>query len=197
MKYILLVAAFLTVFAGSLSAQDKLTVDTKSSKLNWAGNKVVGGHWGTVDISSGSLNVNSGKLVGGEFVINLKTIKSLDLKENEGKSKLEGHLMSDDFFATDKFPTAKLVITKAEESKQGKNNYNITGDLTIRGITHSITFPAKVDLEKGKAKAYAEFNIDRTKWDIKYNSGNFFKDLGDRMIKDEIEFKVNLHAKGK
>lgn len=198
MKYIFLIIALFVATANGAFAQDTFKADSKNSVVRWEGNKLVGGHWGNISIKSGSLKMNNGKLTGGEFVLDMKTIVVLDLNEDQGKSKLEGHLMSDDFFSTDKFPTSKLVITRVAEisnAKSGSPNYNITGNLTIRDKTHSITFPATVELKSGVVTAKADISIDRTKWDVKYNSGNFFKDLGDRMIKDEIKFNVNLSAK--
>lgn len=184
---------FALLFVNIASAQDTYNVDVKKSLVRWEGKKVLSGHWGDVNIKSGKLMFDAGKLTGGEFDIDMNTIVALDLKENQGKSKLEGHLKSEDFFNVAKFPTATLKITKVEELKsKGKENYRITGDLTIKGITHSVSFPATVNLKNKKVDARAEFNIDRTKWDIKYNSGNFFKDLGDNVIKDEINFKVKL-----
>lgn len=197
MKSIFFMVALFAIAAVSLQAQDNFKIDSKKSIVRWKGNKVVGGHWGDVDLKSGNLAIEKGQLVGGSFVIDLNTITALDLKEDEGKSKLEGHLKSDDFFAVSKFPSASFSITKVEKianAKRGSNNYNITGDLTIRDKTHSISFPAIIETKGTWTSAKAEFSIDRTKWDIKFNSGNFFKDLGDKMIKDEIEFVISLSA---
>jgi len=197
MKYFFLLAIIFAISSASLFSHDKVVIDSRKSQIRWEGNKIVGGHWGTVIIKEGFLKMNSHKLSGGEFTIDMKTIEVLDLKENEGKFKLEGHLMSDDFFSTDKYPTAKLVITEVSEvpnARRGQANANIKANLTIRGITHSISFPATVNHRGSNFSANADITIDRTKWDIKYNSGNFFKDLGDRMIKDEIVFKVRLSS---
>ena len=197
MKYLLMLVLVFAVTAQSVFSQTKVSINSSKSEVRWEGNKIVGGHWGTIKIKDGFLTMNGNKVSGGEFTIDMQSILVLDLKENEGKSKLEGHLKSDDFFSTDKFPTSVLKITKVNDipnARRGQANVNITGDLTIRGITHSVTFPATVNYNNNKLSAEANFTIDRTKWDIKYNSGNFFKDLGDRMIKDEIVFKVKLSS---
>ncbi len=193
----LIIIAIIAIFSGNLYSQDRYNIDVKSSELRWEGNKVIGGHWGTVNFQGGFLTVKANKITGGEFTIDMKSIKVLDLKENEGKSKLEGHLKSDDFFSTDKFKTSTFKITKATELvavKKGQPNYKLTGNMTIRGITHQITFSALIEIKDNTITSNADFSIDRTKWNIKYNSGNFFKDLGDKLIKDEIPFKIKIKA---
>ena len=102
------------------------------------------------------------------------------------KAKLEGHLKADDFFGVEKHKTAKLVFTNI--SGKGKGLYTVTADLTIKGITKPITFDITV---KGNT-ASTTLKVDRTKYDIKYGSGSFFSDLGDKTINDEFELKVNL-----
>jgi len=194
----LIILAILAIISSNLYSQDRYNIDVKSSELRWEGNKVIGGHWGTVNFQSGFLAVKANKITGGEFTIDMKSIKVLDLKENEGKSKLEGHLKSDDFFSTDKFKTSTFKITKVTElvaAKKGQPNYKLTGNMTIRGITHQITLSALIEIKDNIITSNADFSIDRTKWNIKYNSGNFFKDLGDNLIKNEIPFKIKITAK--
>lgn len=194
----LIIIAIIAIFTGNLFSQEKYNIDIKSSELRWEGKKIIGGHWGTVNFQSGFLTVKANKITGGEFTIDMKSIKVLDLKENDGKSKLEGHLKSDDFFSTDKFKISTFKITKATELvavKKGQPNYKLTGNMTIRGITHHITFSALIEIKDNIITSNADFSIDRTKWNIKYNSGNFFKDLGDKIIKDEIPFKIKITAK--
>lgn len=169
-------------------AQD-VKVNTEKSQLEWLAKKVTGQHNGTVNIKSGSLKFSNGTLTGGTFVLDMTTINDLDLTGTY-KTKLTTHLESDDFFSVAKFPEASLVITKATPKNGEGSNYEITANLTIKGITNAITFPAYVDLKNGVAKA--SFTIDRTKWDIRYGSGSFFEGLGDKMIYDDIEYTVTL-----
>lgn len=193
MKKLLLLTLF--AFFSSvlvLFSQDIYNANTKESVIRWEGRKLFGGHWGDVLIKSGNLEFKNNKLSGGSFVIDMNSIVVLDLDENGGKSKLEGHLRSDDFFSVDKYPTSEFVITNVKDRKN--NKYEITGDLTIKGITHSIKFPATINIKNNRLEARAEFKIDRTKWDIRYGSGKFFDNLGDRMIRDDIIFKVKLIA---
>ncbi|HOM04758.1 MAG TPA: YceI family protein [Candidatus Kapabacteria bacterium] len=193
MKKLLLLALF-ALFSSVLVlfSQDIYNANTKESVIRWEGRKLFGGHWGDVLIKSGNLEFKNNKLSGGSFVIDMNSIVVLDLDENGGKSKLEGHLRSDDFFSVDKYPTSEFVITNVKDRKN--NKYEITGDLTIKGITHSIKFPATINIKNNRLEARAEFKIDRTKWDIRYGSGKFFDNLGDRMIRDDIIFKVKLIA---
>ena len=116
----------------------------------------------------------------------MTSITVTDLKAGEGKEKLEGHLKADDFFGTDKFPTAKLVFKTIGKKSAGV--YAVTADLTIKGITN----PVKFNITVGKNTATAALKVDRTKYGIKYNSGSFFDGLGDKTINDEFELAVDL-----
>jgi polyisoprenoid-binding protein YceI len=116
----------------------------------------------------------------------MKTITNDDLS-GEWKQKLEGHLKSDDFFSVDKHPEANLIIKKVNSQKE--NSYNLTGDLTIKGITHPIDFTLEV--YDDKIKSILKF--DRSKYDIQFGSGSFFENLGDNLIYDEINLEVILN----
>ena len=181
-KILIIAVLFMT---GSLVAQN-YSVDTSSSSIEWTGSKIVGGsHTGTIDFKSGSLTMNKGKLSGGEFVVNMKTIK-------EESSRLVEHLMSEDFFSVNKFPTASLEIKKIADAEDGM--VNVTANLSIKEATESITFPAKVSVSSGKVKASAKLTFDRSKFDVRYGSGSFFEDLGDKAINDDVELKVTIVA---
>jgi polyisoprenoid-binding protein YceI len=95
-------------------------------------------------------------------------------------------MKADDFFGTEKFPTAKLVFKKVVA--KSTNVFTVTGDLTIKGITKPVTF----DLATTANSASTKFMVDRTKYDIKYGSGTFFSSIGDKAIADEFELDVNL-----
>ena len=166
------------------------SVDVAKSTITWVGKKVTGSsHNGTTVLKSGSLNVNGKNVTGGSFVIDMTAIK-----DAEGSEKLEGHLKADDFFGTDKFPTSAFVITKVAGSG---TKVNITGNLTIKGITKPISFPATVAVNAdGTVSALAgKITVDRTKYDIKYSSSSFFGSLGDKAIDDNFEIGVKLVAK--
>ncbi|WKK87332.2 YceI family protein [Marivirga arenosa] len=171
----------------------EVKVDTNSSQIAWVGEKVTGQHNGTVNIKEGALEVENGQVTGGSFVIDMNSIDVLDL-EGEYKDKLMGHLRSDDFFSVESHPTAKFVITSIEKSEATDATHFLAGDLTIKGITNKITFPANITVEDGKATAKASFALDRTKWEIRYGSGSFFDGLGDKMIYDDFKLSVNLSS---
>lgn len=165
-------------------------VDAGKSSLTWVGKKLTGGHNGTIDLQSGSLQFDGKKLTGGNFVINMATIKDADKN-----ARLEGHLKADDFFGVDKFATSTFVIKKVGAGSG--NLVNVTGDLSIKGVTNSITFPATVIWNAdGTVTATAEkIIVDRTKFNIKYRSKGMFPDIGDKMIYDDFELSVKLVAK--
>ncbi|PWS30809.1 YceI family protein [Pedobacter paludis] len=165
------------------------TVDASKSTITWVGKKVTGSHNGTIALKSGTLNVNGKSVTGGGFIIDMTSIKDAD-----GSAKLEGHLKADDFFGADKFPTSNFVITKVAGSGA---NVTVTGNLTIKGITKPLTFPATVAVNgDGTITATAaKIVVDRTKYDIKYGSKSFFESIGDKAIYDEFELAVKLVAK--
>lgn len=176
--------ALLIAVSATVSAQTT-KIDAAKSSIKWVGKKVTGSHDGTVNFKEGSLTWKRKALTGGSFVIDMTSINVTDLKAGQGKEKLEGHLKNEDFFGTDKYPTATLKFTKVAAKSAGV--YTVTGDLTIKGITKPVTFDLKVS---GKT-ATAHFNIDRTKYDIRYGSNSFFN-LGDKAINDEFEVSVAL-----
>jgi polyisoprenoid-binding protein YceI len=168
----------------SVSAQTK-KVDASASTINWVGKKVTGQHNGTVNIKDGALVFKGAKLVGGTFTVDMTSLTATDLT-GEYLGKLNGHLKSEDFFSTDKFSTSTLVFKKI--GTKAKNVYTVTADLTIKGITKPVTF----DITVNGNTATAAFNVDRTKYDIKYNSASIFSSIGDKAISDEFELAVAL-----
>ena len=174
-----------TTFSFTTKAGEKKEIKIDKSKVVWKGYKVTGSHEGTIAIQSGSLTFDNGKLTGGEFVIDMTTINSTDL-DGSSKGKLDGHLKSDDFFGVENHPTAKLVFTKVAAS--GKNAYNVTGNLTIKGKTNPITFVISIYGNK----ATTSLKVDRTKYDVRYGSTSFFDGLKDKAIYDEFDLVSDL-----
>lgn len=165
--------------------EEKKEVKTDNSTVTWKAYKVTGSHTGTVDLKSGALVFDDNKLTGGEFTVDMTSLISTDLN-GEMKGKLEGHLKSDDFFSVASHPTASLVFTDVKAT--GKNSYEVTGDLTIKGITKPVTF----DLSVYGSKATATVKVDRAEYDVRYGSGSFFDNLGDKTIYDEFDLVVDL-----
>ena len=168
----------------SVSAQTK-KIDATKSSINWVGKKVTGQHSGTVNLKDGTLIFKGKKLKGGSFTVDMTSLTSTDLS-GEYQGKLNGHLKSEDFFGTEKFPTATLVF-KSIVAK-GANAFTVSGDLTIKGIKNPITF----DLATTANSATTKFNVDRTKYGIRYGSKSFFDSIGDKAIDDEFELSVAL-----
>lgn len=175
---------------------DTYIVDIDKSKIYWTGTGVDKEHTGYVTIQSGSLLIDTKTITGGFFYINMKSITNTDVKDAGFKKNLEDHLKSQDFFFSAKYPTSTFKIIKTErlDVPEGQPNYKINGDLTIKGVKKNIDFMSTISYTKKAVKITGDIKIDRTQWDIKYNSGNFFKDLGDKLIEDEISFKLDLHA---
>ena len=180
----LVIVAFM-IFSFTTAERDKKEINVENSKVVWKGYKVTGSHKGIIAITSGYLNFDKDKLTGGSFTIDMSTITNTDL-EGEYKKKLEGHLKSDDFFGVTKFPSASLSFTKVKST--GKNSYEVTGDITIKGKTESISF----DVSVYGNKANASLKIDRTKFDIRYGSTSFFDGLKDKAIYDEFDLVADL-----
>jgi len=195
MKRQILTMAFIAAGFGAFAegdGQSTMTVITQESQVEWLGKKVTGDHYGTISISKGELQLENDVLTGGSFEIDMNTITNKDLENQEYNQKLVGHLKSDDFFGVEKYPAASLVITSVEN--KGASKYLVHGDVTIKGITKSISFPTQLAIYGGKASATATITIDRSDFNIKYGSGSFFDGLGDKMIYDEFTLDVKLVA---
>jgi polyisoprenoid-binding protein YceI len=160
-------------------------IDVSKSIINWVGKKVTGQHEGTVKIKDGSIIFKNNKVVGGNFTADMKSLTNTD-QTGKSKMKLEDHLKSDEFFGVNTYGTSTLVFKSIGD--RGNNVYTVTADLTIKGITN----PVKFDFIVKRHTATAALKIDRTKFDIKYGSGSYFDDLGDKTIYDEFELNVDL-----
>ena len=182
----------ITVIAGLLTvlsnAQTKLTADAEKTKLEWLGEKVTGEHKGTINLQSGWLSMNNNTIVSGEFLIDMKSIK-----DSESNERLEGHLKSDDFFGVEKFPVARLVLTGSDSFDKG--SATVKGNMTIKGVTNPVEFKAVFQKKDDGIWFYANIIVDRTKYNLRYGSGSFFDNLGDRTLYDEFKVKVTLLVK--
>ena len=196
MKNLFLALALTSLSTSALSAADYL-VDTNKSVIKWVGSKVASQHDGTLKLKAGKFRVAKDK-VSGNFDIDMTTIKNLDIESAEYNAKLVNHLKSDDFFSVSKFPKATYVILSSKKVKG--QTYEITGNLTIKGITKKVSFKADIMENGNQATVKGKAHFDRTHFNIKYNSKSFFdiKKLGDKMIKDKIELTFDIKAnKGK
>ncbi len=168
------------------------TVNADKSTMAWHGKKVTGEHNGTININKGNLIFDGTKLTGGTLEVDMKSVKDLDLTDAGYNKKLTTHLLSEDFFNAEKYPTATLKITKV--TPKGGNDYDVAGTLTIRDKTNPVSFPATVKLTGGTAEVSAKVVVDRSKYDVKYGSKSFFENIGDKMIYDEFDLTANLVA---
>ncbi len=157
------------------------------SNIEWVGSKVTGTHNGTIAIKQGELLLSEGTLAGGSFVVDTTSIKITDITDPETNAQFAGHLASDDFFSIDKFPEATLEIISV------KGNH-VDGYLTIKGITHPIAFDAAIEVKGDSLTATAKIIVDRTLYDMKFRSGNFFLNLGDTLIYNDFDLTVSITA---
>jgi polyisoprenoid-binding protein YceI len=204
LKRFFLFSILLTTTLSSFSPNGTTTykVDIDRSALSWAGYYVFSfsEHNGTIKLSEGELMVDEHQILSGYFDIDMKSIKDLDMPADDGAKDLENHLMSEDFFAVNEFPSARFEITKTSKIKDaaaGGPNYDVTGDLTIKGVKNSLTFPALINFNDDGIEAKAKFKFDRTKWNVRYNSGKFFSDIGDGAISDAIGMEIHLFTSKK
>jgi polyisoprenoid-binding protein YceI len=175
---------------------DAYMVDTENTVIRWTGSKPTYQHKGTLKVSSGQFTVADGNLTGGEFVLDMNSIDVTDEGiDPDDEKKLIGHLTSGDFFETGKFPSARFQVTSvAPASEGGDITHNITGNLTMKGITKSVTIPANVIVTDASITAQTPaFTIDRLEWDIKYDAG-ILGTAKDKIIADEIGLLISLTA---
>jgi polyisoprenoid-binding protein YceI len=170
--------------------EKKYFIDKKESVITWKGSSLQGSHTGYVSLSKGELVIEKGQLVGGAVEVDMNTIAD---ELHNSNNNLINHLKDPDFFDVKKFPISTFGIIKIAPSDG--ENINVTGNLTIKGITHAVTFPAKVDVKERTITANGKVTIDRTQWDVRYRSGKFYDNLADQTISDDIEFDMKIVAK--
>jgi len=195
LKNISKATAIVALFSGLnyVTIADNYVADTGASALVWKGSKVGGSHEGTVGLKSGQLEIVDGNLKGGSFEIDLNSISTTDLSGGR-KGKLDGHLMNGDFFAVAEFPSAQIAITEVSPSASA-GSFDVKADLTIKGISKPVSFTAVLKDSVGGIEATAKVVVDRSMYGIKYKSGSFFENLGDKLIYDEFEVDVKLVLK--
>ncbi len=168
-------------------------VDAAASKITYVGKKVTGEHTGNVSVKSGTLAFQGDAITGGEILVDMNSLTSTDITDKEYNAKYVGHMKSPDFFDTTKYPESKLVIKNSKKVAEG---LEVTGDLTMIGQTKPVTFVV-TDLKKTDSVVTGKSNLklNRTLWGLKYGSGSFFKNLGDKAINDEFTLAIELTAK--
>ena len=174
----------------------KHQIDVEQSKVEWTGRNLTGAHSGTIKLREGSIEIESGRPVRGSFTLEMRDIECADLKDGKMREMLEAHLKSEDFFDVIRFPEAVLLlsrITPLADAPLGNPNYEITGDLTLKGMTRDLSFRAILaPTPDGLLAADAHFDIDRTHWNVLYGSGKFYEKLGKHLVNDEISIALKL-----
>ena len=191
MKKLILLTVVSILIGFNIQGQETYKISPENSTIEWVGEKVSGAHSGYINLQNAFFLFEEEKFVGGEFNIDMNSIKCTDIENPRYAAKLEEHLKDPDFFNTYKYPTSNFKITNIIYDG---TSYMITGNMTIKEISQEITFPAKFENDGDLFHANATLKIDRTKHDIKYGSGSFFDDLGDRMIYDEFTLKIHLQG---
>lgn len=198
MKAIIL-AMGVMMLVGTAASADVYKIDTSASRVEWkAGKKIGSFHNGDIKVKSGQIETDAkGVVKSANVIVDMKTIGNEDLKDNPGmQGKLVGHLASDDFFKVGQHPESSFTLKSITPKAGAKDEYLVTGDLTIIGKTESITFPAKISRENDSLTGKATVTVERLKWGLQYGSGSIFKSLtADKIINDSFELTLNLVAK--
>jgi polyisoprenoid-binding protein YceI len=191
LKHLFTVATLSFSLTSAVVFAQTFKADVAKSSIAYLAKKVTGKHEGAVKLLSGSLTLDGETIKTGSFEADMTSITCTDLT-GEWNDKFIGHLKSDDFFSTDKFPKATLEIT--EGKKDAKGVYQVKGNLTIKGITKPIAFPATIAKAGNTLTATSTIVVDRTLYDIRYGSKSFFDNLGDKAIDNDFTLTVNLVA---
>jgi polyisoprenoid-binding protein YceI len=167
-------------------------IQKSSSTVNWTGKKVLGLHTGSINLSGGTIDIANNTINGGQITIDMRSIVVTDIDDAKTNREFKDHLFHDDFFAVDKFPTSHLLINNS--ALVGNNEYKLEGVLTIKDISHPISFTAKVEIFTATLHALGEMAVDRTLYNIRYGSGKFIDNLGDKLIYDDFVLQFKLVA---
>jgi polyisoprenoid-binding protein YceI len=165
-------------------------IQKPSSTVNWTGKKVLGLHTGSINIAKGFVEIEDGLIKNGEIQIDMDSITITDIEDKNTHDEFLGHLRNDDFFAVDKFKIAKFVISGSEKTENNKQK--IDGMLTIKDISHPVSFIASVEIFTDFFHSLGEMVIDRTMYNIRYGSGKFLQNLGDKLIFDDFVLQFKL-----
>ena len=182
-----IITTTLTLISISFSYSQSLTANKTQSLIRWYGEELTGKtHFGNLSFKEGRIELQDGLIIGGNFVVNMTSLSVEDLSGG-AKARLEGHLRSDDFFSVDKYPDATLKIS--QKAKVEGDVQKLYGELTIKGIKHAVDFSI---ILVDKKTATANLTFDRSKYNVRFRSGSFFENLGDKLILDDIRMEVSL-----
>lgn len=176
-------------------ADGEYALSLQDSVIRWSGTKTLILDYvdrGIIKLVSGDVTVLDGLIMDGMFTIDMATIAAESTGRGQGETGLTRHLKSADFFDVENYPTAVFVITKSKAI--GDKQFQITGNLTVKGVSNAVSFPATVYMQNGRVYAKADFEVDRTLWDVRYGSDKFFDNLANNVISDMIGLSLELAA---
>lgn len=183
---------FILFSVASYTHAQSFTVNNQQSSVKWNGKKVTGEHYGSINFKNGTLQVKDSQITGGMFEMDMNSITVEDITDENTNGRLKGHLKSDDFFSVEKHPVSTFNITGVK--KLSGNEFEYTGNLTIKAITHPITFKATTTVSGNTLRAEGKMVVNRAKYDIKFRSASFFQNLGDNLIYDDFTLDFKLVA---
>jgi polyisoprenoid-binding protein YceI len=177
----------------------RYVVDTEASVVRWTGQNLFNHHHGTVKLSKGAFTVEDNQLTHAKFTINLRSILCEDIADSSLNALLLRHLMDADFFHVAQHPEASWVLSAAQAipgSVEGQPNWQLSGQLTLRGVTQPVNFPAVIaaSADGQTITGQAHLHLDRTLFGSIYGSGRFFKFLGQHVVNDHIQLHLKIHA---
>jgi polyisoprenoid-binding protein YceI len=192
-KLSLILVIALSIFSFTTPHIDSYMADVKKSSVKWTGSKIIGdSHYGGISISKGALMMDHGKLVAANFTIDMQSITCTDIESEKYNQKLIAHLNNSDFFDVENFPIAEFKMITSKKISEGK--HNVSAEITIKGYKSVINFDLETSERNGTISANGKFIFDRTKFDVIYNSGTFFPDLGDKIISNDVTIEFNIVA---
>jgi rhodanese-related sulfurtransferase len=171
-------------------------LNLETSRVEWTGRNLMSAHYGTLKLRAGHIEVRDGRSIRGAFTIDMDSMQNLDIPDPKMQAVLIAHLKSDDFFDVQRFPVAEFQLAKIAalpDARPGNPNCEVTGTLTLKGVSGDVVFPAIIaPAADGLLAADAHFDIDRTQWDVLYGSGKFYEKLGKHLVNDEISLALKL-----
>ena len=204
-KYTLLIIFLLAAGCGTVKDTEKsskklnqvsfeegvYSVVVDRTELSWIGKEISTKiHTGTLNLSDGTIQIIDENTINGNITIDMSSINVTDL-QGRAKEMLEGHLRSADFFEVENYPNATLNF-KSKSYNKLKNLIDFEGQLTIKDISNPIFFSATLIESSPYLKAKSILSFDRSKYNVRFRSGSFFENLGDKLILDDIDVNIVL-----
>ena len=198
MKKLLSIAASAIIIYSCTKNQpikNNYLVNESASKAEWRGSAPDHFHIGSFKVTGSLIASSKGSISSGDFIIPVSSIQDYDLPDPVKQTLLDD-LLSTNFFNVALHPNATFHITKVEAYSGNDTtaipgaNYKVTGDFSLIGQTHPISFPFKVAIAGDSLTAEATFALDRTKWGM-----NIYSDPAKPLyILPDINMHLSLHT---